>query len=403
MRKSFQTFFPGAQWVGDGMQVAIEVNGERFVFNLELNVDAHAGALVGAHLGPTEDSEAVTEAFDDGVSATGEPPLALLLDNRESNHTDVVEAALGDQTLLIRSSPGRPQNKGHVEGAFGLFQQSAPPLVIEAQTERELAEAVLWLVTIVWGRTLNHKPRDDRKGRSRVDIYREEKPTQEQIDAAKKALESRRRKQEKAYKTRRARMNPVAREILDNAFSRLEFDDPDGNIKSAIARYPVDVIVSAIAIFEAKRNARTLPENAGPRYLLGIARNTAQRIEDRNLTDTLIRLRTETRDITLAPLIKETQQILQDHTAHRERIKALLRRAIDAEIFLDHRFWMGAVANTIAALPINEQIEAFRFAAARIRSAYCLSHQRRQDAIIFLAEKAGGEKIYIKIRRLRDF
>ena len=315
MRKSFQTFFPGAQWVGDGMQVAIEVNGERFVFNLELNVDAHAGALVGAHLGPTEDSEAVTEAFDDGVSATGEPPLALLLDNRESNHTDVVEAALGDQTLLIRSSPGRPQNKGHVEGAFGLFQQSAPPLVIEAQTERELAEAVLWLVTIVWGRTLNHKPRDDRKGRSRVDIYREEKPTQEQIDAAKKALESRRRKQEKAYKTRRARMNPVAREILDNAFSRLEFDDPDGNIKSAIARYPVDVIVSAIAIFEAKRNARTLPENAGPRYLLGIARNTAQRIEDRNLTDTLIRLRTETRDITLAPLIKETQQILQDHTA----------------------------------------------------------------------------------------
>ncbi len=37
LRSAFATFFGGAQWVGDGSPIAVTINAERFVFNLELH------------------------------------------------------------------------------------------------------------------------------------------------------------------------------------------------------------------------------------------------------------------------------------------------------------------------------------------------------------------------------
>jgi hypothetical protein len=62
-------------------------------------------------------------------------------------------------------------------------------------------------------------------------------------------------------------------------FERLELLDPERYIRLAIGRYPLDAIVDAIAIFEGKRLARTLPEGADARYLLGIVRNVAAKHE----------------------------------------------------------------------------------------------------------------------------
>jgi hypothetical protein len=187
LRGAFRTYFAGAQWVGDGMQVPVVVDGHRFVFNVELNVDAHAGALVGASVRDTEDSVAVAEAFQSGVATTGEPPIALLLDNKPSNHTPEVDAALG-ATIRIRATPKRPQNKAHVEGAFGLFSQILPPLALDTRVGAyDVARGFLGLVVAVWARTTNHRPRSDRGSRSRVDIYAEDL-TDEQIERARREL-----------------------------------------------------------------------------------------------------------------------------------------------------------------------------------------------------------------------
>jgi len=72
LRKSFQTFFPGAQWLGDGTPVAVTLLGERFTFNFELLVDAFSAAFVGASIRDAEDSAALIEAVDDGVLTTGD-------------------------------------------------------------------------------------------------------------------------------------------------------------------------------------------------------------------------------------------------------------------------------------------------------------------------------------------
>ncbi|MEK7355930.1 MAG: transposase family protein, partial [Bdellovibrionota bacterium] len=222
-RGSFKTFFAGAEWVGDGMQVDVGINGEKFTFNLELDVDAYSGAFTGVSIRDEEDSEAVIQALKDGIAATGKPPESLLLDNRPSNHTSEVKAALG-AVLNLYATLFRPENKAHVEGAFGLFSQYSPALEIDCRSPRDLAREILRLSTQIFFRATNHQPRKDRKKKSRVEIYTESMPTEEEIAAAKAALAERLRKQNLDQQTRAARLDPFTKDTLDKAFEAASAD-----------------------------------------------------------------------------------------------------------------------------------------------------------------------------------
>jgi hypothetical protein len=235
-----------------------------------------SGAVVGAHVSCVEDSEAVIRTFKDAIDATGTPPLALLLDGKPSNHTHDVHDALGD-TLLIPATPNRAQSKAHCEGAFGLLKPTLEGLVLTGDSTETLAASYLANLVTAVGRVLNHRHRADRGGRSRVDLLTDQ-PTLEEVDQARQALAERLRRQEEARRTLAARQDPVVRATLADAYQRLGLDDPTGSLLTATARYPLNAVLEAIAIFEARRRTGTLPERADARYLLGIARNlTAER------------------------------------------------------------------------------------------------------------------------------
>jgi len=393
LRGLFETFFPGAQWVGDGSPVTVQLalgrRDYRFTFNLELMTDAACGAFAGISVRDEEDAAAVTEAFSDGAETTGTPPLALLLDNRPSNHTEEVDEALGG-TLRIRATRGRAQNKAHTEGAFGLFKSTAPPLDVSATTPRELAAQILDLVVMTWARTLNHRPRKNRGGLSRVDLYEQSKPTPEQVEQAREALEQRRRKQEKALETQRARQDPVVRRLLDAAFARLGLLDPEGNIRSAIARYPLDAIIAGIAIYEGKRDARTLPDDVDPRYLLGIVRNVAHQDEGLQISEHLLQRRIEARDIALEILGSQRDAVLRRVTEPRDRVRSFLDNALTTERHVDRIFWLDAAASILAthAGSESERHDLFRSAARRIHTAYRVPYKERLAATRLLARKA---------------
>jgi hypothetical protein len=180
----------------------------------------------------------------------------LLLDNRPSNHTPEVDAAL-DDTLRIRATPDRPQNKVHVEGCFGLFAQKMPPIDLDTRDPDALATSVAHVAATTFFRALNRAPRRDRAGKSRDELY-EPPVTPEQYEAACAALRDRLRKQELARQTRAARRDPVIAALLDDAFARLGLLDPERHFRDAIACYPRDAIVEATAIFSGKRTAGTL-------------------------------------------------------------------------------------------------------------------------------------------------
>jgi hypothetical protein len=385
LRGAFRTWFPGAQWVGDGMQVPVVVDGQHFIFNVELDVDSHSGAFVGASVRDTEDSAAVVEAFSDGVVTTGTPPLALLLDNKPSNHAPEVEAALGD-TILIRATPERPQNKAHVEGAFGLFSQVLPPLVIDTGGEaRDMARGFIGLIVEVWARSTNHRPRKDRGGRSRVDLYANA-PTKEQIEEARRELREIAKRQERARLTLEARRRPGVLGLLDHHFARLGLLDPKRHIRIAIAGHPTDAIVDGVYIFEAKSRAKTLPDGADARYLLGIVKNIAAKTEGELLAELLYAGRMEMRDRFLAPLRVEREALRAEPDVLRV-LRACVEKATDTPSNLERTFWLDAIVETLRDQPDSERQRLYLHVARLIEASYELPPRERHDAVRHVADR----------------
>ncbi len=385
-RGGFETFFPGAQWVGDGTELVVELNGERFTVNLELLVDADTGAITGASVRPTEDAAAVTEAFADGVQTTGASPIALLLDNKPSNHGEEVDQALGD-TFRIRSRPFVPTDKPHVEGAFGLFSQEAPPMTLTASSHEELAAEIARLVVTAWARAVNHRPRKDRDGKSRAQLYRDAATTPEQRAQARAALKERQRKQQKARETRRRRMDPVVRALLDAAFQRLDLDDPEGHLRGLIAAWPIEAIVGGIAIFEGKKKAGTLPEGADARYLRGIVKNIAEEAEGWLIAEALLRERMAARDLALEHLARQREDIEEDGPQPADLVKTFLDKALTSPRGIDRTFWLLATADAINDDEPQQHRTLLRLAARRIHASFAVPHKQRLAATRFLFAK----------------
>lgn len=386
LQGAFETFFGGAQWVGDGWSVPISINGHRFTYNVELDVDAFSDAFVGLSIRDEEDSAAVIEALADGIATTGEAPLALLLDNKPSNHTAEVDAALGDVTERIRATLFRPQNKAHCEGAFGLFQRSIPALDLRANSPHDLARQILGLVIQTCARTLNHRPRHDRGGRSRVDLYNEP-VTAEQRETARAALEERRKKQELARSTLLARQNPTARALLDDAFTRLGLVDPERHLRAAIARYPIDVFVDGIAIFEAKGRVGTLPPGVDARYLLGIVRNLGDEREGIAIAEELLRARLDARDRMLAPLVHDRDAARATVLDLRARVLRFVDRALATDRGVDRLFWLLAVADEISLHAKGDPQALVDAATRRVHTTHRVAYRERQEAARLIVDR----------------
>jgi len=383
LRGAFETFFAGAQWVADGKSVEVVIDGEVLHVNLELVVDAATDAAVGIDVRDEEDAAALVAAFEDGVTTTGEPPLALLVDNRPSNHAPEVDDALG-ATMKMDATPNRPQNKAHVEGAFGLFAQKVPPIEIDTTDSRALARSLALLAATVYFRTLNRAPRRDRGGRSRVDLYAQEVPEEER-EAARRSLAERLRKQQLARETRAARVDPEMRELLDDAFARLALLDPERRVRDAIACYPRDGVVDAIAIFGTKQQRGSLPDDADARYLLGIVRNLHHVHEADAITQALLRERIDARDGFLAPMLRDRDAVLADVDLD-ARLDAFIRRLLEADRQLDRHFWIDALA-LVAPSDDDARRDFAGRSARRIHACFRLGTHERHRLVRLLLRR----------------
>lgn len=384
LRESFASFFPGAVWVGDGCELTIEYRGWLHRFNLELVVDAHSDAAVGLDVRDHEDADAVITAFDEGVDTTGAPPLALLLDNKPSNHAPaVLEATEG--TLVIPATKNRPQNKGHVEGSFGLLSRVAPPLCVLGRTLRECARSTLELCVRTFFAALNMRPRPSRGGQSRIDLYRGGTPTPEQIEHARSALQARLDKQLAAQKTLRERQDPAKRAYLDDALSLLGLADPTGHVQASIARYDLDDITDGVAVFSGRQHAGTLPDDVDVRYLLGIVKNLAAKREGMAIAMALWDERIKARDFAFAGLTAERNAI--DSTDPEARLVGCVDRALASERKLQQYFWLHTVTQLVLEHPPTGRRAVFERVARRIHTNYRVPYQRRLDAMRVIADK----------------
>lgn len=391
-RETWKKLFPGAQWLGDGTTVALCLDGDWHLFNIEVMADPATNAVTGVTVTDTEDEKAVLSAFENGRQTTGELPLSLTLDNRPSNHSPAVVAGVAP-AVLLRATPGRGQAKAPLEGTFGLFQQTAPPLVIQGRTPREQARSFLALLFVVWAWARNGKPRRKLGGRSPAAAYAQDQPIPEDIAAAKSWLEELRRRDEQARKTRVQKADPIRRAVLESAFAELRISDPEGRLAGSLARYGLDAILRAIATFRAKQERGTLPPDADPgRYFAGIARNLDTRLELERMAEHLLNIRLRHRDLTLTALHQELRQ-LRAVMPIDEQPQAIVDRALAADAPIDFRFWTRAAAGALAMSP--DGADRYRHLARRIAASFSTDRERRADlidalsrAVIQIAESA---------------
>lgn len=374
---TFRLLFPGAHWIGDGTTIAIWINDHVYAFNAEAHIDAASNALVAIDVTRTENEQAVIDAYQHGLVTTGEPPLALTLDNRPSNLTPAVETAIAP-TVLLASTPGRGPAKAPIEGAFGLFAQIAPPLAIWGRTEREIARSTLQLVLTVFAWARNGKPRTRLGGRTPRDFYLDANATPEDIEAALAWFRELQRRQERIRLTREARLDPVRLTLLAEGLAKLDIPDPDGRIARQLATFSRDAIVRGLAIYEAKRDTGTLPEDADHCYLGGIIRNIHERQELELTGRHLLEQRLRLGDLVLGPLEVQAERIRESLQAV-QLPREFVDQALRAGPSIDFRFWMTAAASAIARLSAAIGHSLFPDLNRRIAASFSTDYKRRSD------------------------
>ena len=384
---TFRTLFPGAQWLGDGTTIALCWDGQRFLFNIEALLDPASNSLVGFAVSDAEDGEAVRLAYEMGVATTGNAPLATSLDNKPSNHSPATLQALAD-TILLRSTPGRGQAKAPLEGAFGLFQQAMPPLVLSGPTSRDVARSALELVMTAWALGRNGKPRRRLKGRTPAQAYADARPTQQELHEARTWFEELHRRQEQARLTREARRDPVRKALLQQGLADLGILDPEHKLAVALACYGRDAIVRGLATLRAKLDLETAPPEADRgRYLGGIIRNLHTRLEIEHISVRLLEQRIRLRDLTLAPLVNEANRIRAEMSLS-DMPQACVDRALQATHLVDFRYWTQVAAESLASLPAREVAVLYRSLGRRVAASFKTDRERRQDLIDRLADVA---------------
>lgn len=385
VRGSFETFFAGAQFIADGKTVDITIGQDTYRFCWELCVDGATGAHVGFSVRDHEDSRGLLDALDHAEKTTGRSPEALLRDNLPANHSEEVEETLAQRDIIsMPSTVYRPENKAPVEGEFGLFSQRMPPVVLPAGTKREQARSVLFWLLYAYACGRNQVPRRKLGGRSAAEAFEDDEPSAQEREDARARLTEIRDRILDAREAERKRLDPVCRTVLEEAFSDLDLDDPEGTFIPAISRHGLDAALEAVAIFSAKREADTLPDGVDARYLLGIARNVAHRNEDEQVYAELVRLREQAKDLFLAPL-RAVSERLRSELPPTEYLDACLERALAERFIVDRHFWRRETLDAFSALPDELRRRRGPVLTRMIATQYGLACRERDQFISELA------------------
>jgi transposase InsO family protein len=388
---TYRCFFPGGQWLGDGSEIKVRWGHNTFIFNLESIHDVASDATVGFAVTDVENEEAVRLAYEAALETTaGQPPEVLTLDNKPCNHSLGAVAATPGTTLL-RSTPGRGQSKAPIEGSFGLFQQTMPPLVISATTPREQARQVATLVFTAWYRGRNGKPRERLKGKTPAEAYAKTEVTPQERAAIREWI----KRQLSSHETREARRDPARIELLTQGLAQAGMADPEGRHAKMLAYYSREAIVRGLATFLAKQELGTVPSGADPvRYLGGIIRQLDIRLELERISMHLLAQRLRLRDLTLAPLQRAAEQVRQNHEPS-QQVQVFAEHALRATLMVDAQFWMAEAAAALRTLTATDKAALYERLCRRVAATFSADRLRRQDLIDRLAAAVTATDKYV--------
>lgn len=379
---------PGLQWTSDGKQFKVVVDGSTFTVTWQPMTDVGSTATVGSTVHLEEDTAGVIDSFAEGVRTTGAPPAALLLDNKACNNSQALRDALGDETFVMHSTRGRPQNKAVIEGQFGLFAQELGPqiAVVDTSSPEKTAISVGEAVVRAYAQGRNHRPRRD--GKTPFVLYRDTEWTPALVAAHIKRLEDIHRHIKERESREAARRDPRVAAALADAVARFAFA-ADGDVLASLFGLSLEAVQSAIAIFAAKRDAGSLPLDAGLRYFAGIARNCQSERELRFFEEHLVRDLANSNDLVLAYLERKAASL--DPLDLDERLLAVVHELLTVPDPVAQVFWrqrLHAIAVT-TPLPLRDALR--RLLCQRIRRHFASTKKARLGLIDLVVRELAAD------------
>jgi hypothetical protein len=158
-----------ALWSHDGTPVQLYYRDEkgnvRSGLYLYVVTDAHSYAIIGHHLGETENYKAVIGAISNAIENHGYVPNQLQYDNGSSNICDVVQAFQDNMSLVHFPCEPRKARAKYVESILGMFQT----LVLRQETNFK-------------GANITAKSLDNRANPEHLKAIKEQLPTKDQLE-----------------------------------------------------------------------------------------------------------------------------------------------------------------------------------------------------------------------------
>lgn len=274
---------PGAMLVTDGKQVDVELtaSGRRLHFNWQAMVDQSTACDTAAVVTHEECAPGVDAAFQRSTGTLGGVlPDALLHDNKpcydDAHLRDSIEGA---GTMMIRATPGQPENKAILEGAFGLFEQRVGTLSFDDSSTESLIRTAVEEALRAYTAATNSVPRIELGGHSRLHVLQTSCPSFEQQQRDRDFLVYLKAKHEPSRWQQPP--DPTTLDLLNSVFERLNLldKDPSGSLRSYLASYEPAAIRRAAALVSAKLQHGNLDLQWAHRYLVKVIQSQQDFLE----------------------------------------------------------------------------------------------------------------------------
>jgi hypothetical protein len=173
--------------------------------------------------------------------------------------------------------------------------------------------------------------------------------------------------------------------IASAALLRLGLDDSENRIAKAMATFPRDCVIEAIAIYEGKQAAGSLPvfasHHLAGRYLLVITRNLCQSREGRVVAESLWRQRRGALAGVAEYIASELHALGKRARSHEALLHTVVKRAINAPHQLERNLWLCAAAEKLRRTPAPRQEALYHSSALQLLAAYTLPYVARLAAL----------------------
>jgi hypothetical protein len=175
-------------------------------------------------------------------------------------------------------------------------------------------------------------------------------------------------------------------DLLDSHFARLGLLDPQRHIRVAIAGHSLRAILAGISVFDAKIDAKTLPDGVDARYLLGIVKNIDEQTEGEAFARRLYDLRIEMRDRALAAMAADRDAVVANADV-KHVVAECIDRALETDSPPRRTFWLDSLADVLRPRVEVERKVLLATACRRIEATFAITPRERHDAVRILTER----------------